>query len=434
MKTFTFRFHNAKNILLYLLLTTLGPVLGLIVIMAIDITSLAAFLVTILLPLGGGMYLMYVKGKAKDTIDLDNSGFTSEFYGRINFDEIEQIIDLPWYQRNPPTMSLRLKSGEKIIWRLAYRSNIFNNEQDAATFVDFTAALQRRLDSRYAKKLQQHEPVRQDDPAIQLKREETKNKNMSYWTLPLGFIVALVSLVKACGKDWIKDRGPNFSKFTEMQEKKFDGNIRMAKSMVDSMSAAQGEVYLYSNDSGATIKLLPNISVDEPTGIKLFELTANNEQLDRFIEHPDSFELKMLILGGDSIFKSMNKSMMNYGDSATSNLYIRCYDPKQLLAPPGSRRNEPFDSATARPFDVTTAIALYDTLKPGKAIGEAYPGMKIMLAQVKHSPSFRVYLAGRKQDGISAQLFQNSVYAINKQFAAVGVDTTKFIKRTFFEK
>ncbi|RAJ80033.1 hypothetical protein CLV59_105140 [Chitinophaga dinghuensis] len=434
MKTFTFRFHNPKNVLLYLLLMILGPVLALVIIMAMNITSLAPFLAAILLPLGGGMYLMFVKGKAKDTIDLDNAGLTSEFYGRINFDDIEQIIDLPWYQRNPPSMSLRLKSGKKVRWNVTYRSNVFNNEQDAITFSEFTAALQRRLDSRYARKLQQREPVTAEDPAIQLKREETKNSKMAYWTVPLGFIFALASLIKACGKDWIKDRGPNFSKFTEMQEKKFDGNIRIAKSMVDSMSVAQGEVYLYSNDSSATIKLLPNLSVNEPTGIKLFELTANNEELDKFIEHPDSFELKMLIVGSDSIIKSMNKSMMNYGDSASSNLYIRCYDPKHLLAPPGSRRNEPLDSATARPFDVTTAIALYDTLKPGKAIGEAYPGMKIMLAQVKHSSSFRVYLAGRKQDGISAQLFQNSVYALNKQFAAVGVDTSKFVKHTFFEK
>ncbi|MBV8253690.1 MAG: hypothetical protein JO154_13865 [Chitinophaga sp.] len=434
MKTFAFKFQNARKILLYLLLTILSPIVGLTILIVLDSTSTTAFLLATLLPLAIGVYLMFRNGKAEDTITLDSSGFTSTYHGRINLDDIDQIIHLKWYQRNPPSMSLRLKSGQKISWWLTYNSNVFNSREDAVTFAEFTAALQTKLDTRYAKKLHSKIPSTYEDPAIQLKREGEKNKNAAIWTVPLSFAIALIGLVKACGKDWIKDRGPNFSQFTAMQADKFDKNIQVAKLMVDSMSKAQGAVYLYSNDTGAIIKLLPNISVSEPTSIKLFELTANNEQLDKFIEHPDSFQLKMIIWGGDSVMRSMSKSIMNYDDSAAINLFIRCYDPKHLINPPGSTRGQTIDSSTAKPFDMTTGIPLYDTLQPGKAISRAYPGMNIMLAQVNHSPSFRIYLAGRQQDGISAALFQKSVYALNKQFAAVGVDTTRFMMRTFYDK
>jgi hypothetical protein len=365
---------------------------------------------------------------------MDSSGFTSQFYGRVQYADIERIVDLAWYRRNPPTMHLKLKSGQKLAWDLTYRGSVFNSTKDAEVFAQFTDELQQRLSALYAAALKQDNPAPalvQEHPAVQLEREGKKNRN-PVWAVPLTLGFALLALVRTCGKDWFSGRRLNFSEMAVKAEKRFSGNIEEVKLLVDSIGRAQGGVFLYSNDTGAVIKLLPDIQSGDVTGIRLFELTSANEQLERFMAHPDSFELKSYVVSADSSVKVLRKGIFNQDDSIGRVLYFRVYDPSLHVNPFGSRRGEVVDSATLPVFDLTAASAVYDTANPGKAIEEAFPGMKVMLAQVKHRPAFKLYLAARAGDGITPGLFNRSILALNKQLAAVGADTTKFVKKSFY--
>ncbi|WP_341837805.1 hypothetical protein WJU16_08035 [Chitinophaga pollutisoli] len=87
------------------------------------------------------------------------------------------------------------------------------------------------------------------------------------------------------------------------------------------------------------------------------------------------------------------------------------------------------DSSGLPVFDVKTAIAVYDTLMIAKPLSEVLPGMPMMLAQVRHRASFRIYLTGREKDGVTESLFRKAVRELNKQLSKVVADTSRFVMK-----
>lgn len=57
--------------------------------------------------------------------------------------------------------------------------------------------------------------------------------------------------------------------------------------------------------------------------------------------------------------------------------------------------------------------------------------MHIMLAQMRHRKTFKLYLAGRESEGITETLFRKTVETLNKQLNESEVDTTEFAQKTF---
>ncbi|SHM95060.1 hypothetical protein SAMN05444266_11519 [Chitinophaga jiangningensis] len=431
MNKYEFGFQSNKGNP-YIFLMILSPLVTVPLLVLMENLNLPVFFIVILTPIIFGGYMMYKKGKARDEITLDNRGFTSSYYGRIDFNDIAEIVQLPWYRRNPPTMAIRLTSGKKIGWNLTYRGSIFNTSADAHTFDDFTTALADKLEAR----VQHKNPfVEQKAPettslAGQLQGEKKRN-NSVYWTLPLGFVVALTGLIRTCGKDWLPNRNIDFGKVAARQEALYHQNIITARQIMDSMAVVNGPAFLYTNDTGAILKQMPDLEVEEATGIRVFQQTAANMEMQRFIEHPDSFPPRIFVIGTDTVFKKMTKSILNMDDSASRYLYLRVYDTSQHIKAP-SFRGSTMDTTKYKVFDVTTAIPIYDTTKIGEAIEKAFPGMHLMLAQVHHRSSFKVYLTGRVSEGIPEHLFRKAVLELNKQFHAVKVDTTLFVSKTFF--
>ncbi|MBV7532089.1 hypothetical protein [Chitinophaga sp. sic0106] len=432
MNKYEFRFQSNKGNP-YIFLMILSPFVTIPLLVLMDNLNVPVFFIVILTPILFGGYMVYKKGKARDEITLDNRGFTSTCYGRIDFNDIAEIVPLPWYRRNPPTMAIRLKSGKKIGWNLTYRGSIFNTTADAHTFDAFTTALADKLESKVQRKnpFVEHKPAEQSPLASQL-QEEKKRNNGVYWTLPLGFIVALTGLIRTCGKDWLPNKNPDFGKIAARQEILYQQNVETAMRITDSLALLNGAAYLYTNDTAATLKQAPDLNIEEVTGIRVFQQTAANKELGRYIEYPDSFPPQLYVIGSDSVFKKMTKSILNMDDSAKRYLYLRVYDTAQHIKPP-QFQGSTMDTTKYKVFDVTTAIPLYDTTTIGAAIENAFPGMRIMLAQVRHRSTFKVYLTGRVSEGIPEELFQKAIREMNKQFAEVEVDTTLFVTKEFFK-
>lgn len=433
---YAFKFQHPRA-LRYIWLVILGPVAALALVVWLTGPSLPAVLGSILGSLGIGFYLLFTKGKASDVISLDNHGFTSGFFGRVEFADIREVSGRSFFM-DPPSMRIELNDGRKLTWRITHRGSIYNSVEDAETFLRFTAALSVGMDAWRAGSpqpaAQRSIPVSEailptPDSAEQL-RKVVKRNTKPAWAVPIGAAFAIVGFVKTCGKDWFKRDEINFGKIAAQQEKQYHSNIETAKAVMAKHIKSQGAFFLYTNDTAARAELLPEIDVTEPTGIAAFRHTGANRELEAFIAQPDSFNLQTIIAAGDGTVAPMRASILNMDDSAAAKLFIRFYDPRQRIEP-GALRGQRTDSTEWPVFDVKTAIPLYDTLHFKDPISHALPAMHMMLAQVRHRPSFRVYLTGRVKEGVPETVFRKAVRELNRQMAAVEVDTGKFVIKIY---
>lgn len=418
----------------YLWLVVLAPVLVVFLFIWFAVTSAGVLITGLLLSIAIGFYFLFTRGKANDEITLDRNSFTSAFFGRVEFDEIKSVTGRS-LSMEPPSMRITLHSGRKLTWRITIKGSVYNSVADAETFMRFTNDLSARMDAWAAKRNHPYQPATESvsetpDPAEQLRKVATGNSK-AVWAVPVGLAFAVIALFKTCGKEWFGKNDPDFAKMAQQSELRYEDNIESAKAVMQEYLKTQGAYFLYTNDTAARAELLPDIDDSNPTGIRAFQHTNANSELQAFIEHPDSFEIRTVIVAGDETISPMRESILNLNDSAAIRLFIRFYDPEQRIVPAGMRRGEVTDSSALPVFDVFTAIPLYDTLNIRGPVSETFPGMNMMLAQVRHRPSFRVYLTGREKDGISESLFRKVVTELNRQMHAVKADTTGFVIRSY---
>ncbi len=430
---YAFRFQHPKA-MRYLWLVVLAPVLVMFLFIWLAWSSASIMIIAVLLTVAICFYFLFTRGKAADEITLDRNSFTSAFFGRVEFDEIKSVSGRS-LSMEPPSMRITLHSGRKLTWRITIKGSIYNSVADAETFMRFTSDLSARMDAWTAKYNNQYQQGSHTDedvptPAEQLRKVATGNSK-AVWAIPIGLAFALIGLFKTCGKEWFGKREPDFAKMAEQSELRYEDNIEAAKAVMQEYLKTQGAYFLYTNDTAARAELLPDIDDSNPTGIHAFQHTTANSELQAFIEHPDSFEIRTVIVACDETISPMRESILNLNDSAAIKLFIRFYDPQQRVVPAGMRRNEVTDSSVLPVFDVFTAIPLYDSLNIRGPVSETFPGMNMMLAQVRHRPSFRIYLTGREKDGISESLFRKVVTELNRQLHAVKADTSGFVIRAY---
>lgn len=434
MQRYSFKFQHPRA-LRYVWLTVFAPIVVLVAVIFLAGPSMPAILISTLGTMALGFYLLFTKGKAADEVSLDDKGFTSAFFGRVDFGEIAEVSGQSFWME-PPSLRIHLHGGRKLTWRLTYKGSIYNSVADAEVFMQFTGDLSARVDA-FAARMPvapevpaAHLPEGRPTPAEQLRKVKDKNRKPA-WVIPVGAVFAVLALVKTCGKDWFGSHEPDFGKMAQQQEKLYNYQLEEAKAVLAEHLKTQGALFLYTNDTVASASLLPRISDENPLGIKAFRHTQANRQLREFIAHPDSFEIQTVILAGDESVAPMRKSILNLNDSAVTHLFIRFYDPAQRIVPMQMRGQAIADSSELPVFDVKTAIALYDTLAIAKPISEVLPGMPMMLAQVRHRPSFRIYLTGREKDGVTESLFRKTIRELNKQLSNVEADTSGFVMKVY---
>ncbi len=438
-KIYEFKFQNVKAMRYMALLFT-----GIPFIFLLDPgVRVWVFMLVLMGPMALGFGLFILKVKAHDVIRVEDSYLDSSYFGKVSYDDILSISSpLPYAK---PCIQLKLKDGRKMTWALNFRDNMFHGKEDLDTFLNFTQALEGQLKKTGDKSLPVKPPVfsseevssgvnalseKQDVPSLAEQLEKVKQQNnSSKWVLPIGLVFALLALVRTCGKDWFKSNDFNGPEMVKSSEKLFERTSAEAKLVLEKLVVKSGPYFLYSNDSSASLTLLPALDMGNPTGISAFKYVSANKSLRAFIDHPDSAELNLYIMGKGNRIEKLTKSSLNSGDSTKTWLYFRAYDPELKFPSPGGTSK---DSVSARAFDIKTGVPLQDTVALDKAISEAFPGMKMMLANVKFRPStFKLYLAGKTGSGMNEGLFRKAVHALNKQMHAAKVDTSVFKLKIF---
>lgn len=442
MSSYSFRFQNSTSskYIVYGLLAAFTLVALCIVL---NFINLILILFSLFSPLVAGFWLFAKNGKAADIITTDEQGFTSTYHGRIAYDEIASIPAYSFIGPPPPSMKMILKSGKKIIWYLSPTKSIFNSPEDAVIFTNFTADLASRLqqlhlaEKRASKNTlttssleteQKPENYNHERPLVEQIKEVSK-RNKRQWAIPISLVISVMLFIKTCGTDFIQEnRNDEISDIFVGVSKQYEQNIIKSKEVLREHVKTLGPVFLYSNDHSATVRLLPDIPEDPlPTMLPpVLSQVGANEHLEHLIKYPDSAEFFTVILTENGGIRTMAKSIMNYGDSTTKMLYLRFYDPNRKINPDRFQQASEVDSSTFVAFDMTTAVSIIEDQTISENLENSFINLPMMLAQLKHSPTFKVYMSGAAKDEITAKIFDEYVQELNKKLHDLAIDTTLF--------
>lgn len=433
MPSYSFNFQIVKSVryLIY------GAILGfslIVTLLLCNVLNIVLIILAVFVPfiVGGGLF--YQKGKGSDQIVLDNGGFTSSFFGRVEYKEIDRIPHPAWFGAPAPSLKIVLKSGRKLVWGLSDIGSVFNTSSDAVIFRNFIddlhVHLERDIQSAAPEKdsqLVNGDLVSKESPSWQLDKIKTKySKQAIIW--PVGILFSILIFVKTCGTDFIREnKDREIKEAFRNSELRYKENIEASKLVLDSFAKTLGPVYLYSNDQDIDVLLLPIIKEENTLDrVPALKHAITNVELRKFIQHPDSAQFVTVLLDKHKDMMMMKKSMMNYGDSSNTFLFLRFYDPSQKLNPDPYVKNKPVDSSTFVTFDVTTAVMIKKGQSVSESLENSVVSLKMMLAQARLRPAFRIYLSGAQYNNVSKGLFDEVVVALKKKLVAVEVDTSQF--------
>jgi len=366
MKEFTFRYQSGKGGV-YFLLAFFGVPFG-VLFPSLFLVNHISWIFWISIPLMIGLIVycfrqFIKKSKGMDTIQIDDEGFTSESYGRVRYSDIHSVPPYGPLQAPPPSMRIKLHNGKKLVW--LFNANNPKSAADVTAFIAFREELLGHL--KQQTEMMPIEPAISTPPPRvevieQLEKHKKRDFNYNYITIPFGFALAVLTFVRTCGEDLIR----------EHKEKEFNGirnailhtetdyeeNIQEAMRIAAAYSRKFGPIFLLTNDPQGTVEFIPDIRRDpfapelNVVGLRRAE---DNKQLEKFIQHPDSATFDMVVINQPMAFSSvMNKSIFGQEDSTNTTVYFNVYNPHESL--PSKYRNA--SDTTFQPIRYSTSIAV----------------------------------------------------------------------------
>lgn len=457
MRTFEFKFQNNKSSKyigygLLGLFATMTLSLSLTEVFQWKSSLPALFIASLLLGIGSlayGIWKFSKLAKSADRIVLKDEGFDSEFHGYILFSDIESISGFGLLGAAPPSMKIRLRSGKKIVWYLTPTTSSFNTEEDAEIFKAFTVALGDRLaayerivNATSERSLADKEPEAKVETVSETDtdtgklseqvREVTKKHNRAIWTVPVGLVFAVLAFTRTCGEDYFKNkRDKEVQQIFINSDIRFDQLVEESKEILDHYVPSLGAIYLYSNDKDIDVKLMPDLPENTLlNATPTLARAAQSKHLRKLIKHPDSTDFLTLLIHPDQNIQPMTKSRLNRLDSTNTWLYLRFFDAHKQINPNPHQKAD-VDSTTFVPMDIRTGIAIYEDQSIRQSLDNAMIGLRMMLAQAKHSKTFNIYLTGAEKDQVSEELFHQVKNELQALLQDVGVDTSTFRSNVF---
>nr|WP_295874950.1 hypothetical protein [uncultured Chitinophaga sp.] len=387
---------------------------GLVLNFSVGIIIGAMLLVT--LPL---MFFMMRWSWRPETITLYHDRMESALYGTIYFTDIRKITR-PW-GANAPGVKLRL-AQKRVSWYMtrSSRAAVQNTPEEVAIFTDFLRHLEAALNKQEQKQFKTSEVKTGEahsSPAEQLSQINNHPDNNASLITGVTFILLIVMVAAMCAT---RGRKPDFARMKAASQERFYSNQQKLKELVAQRMEKEGGAFLYTNDHAATIKLLPKISTDNPLNIELFQYTEANRDIEAILANPDSAQLDIYIIAGDSAIRRMRPG------TAGRQFFFRAYDPNQRIPPAGTPRGDTTGQHNFPVLDVSWKVSLTDTSHLLYAMDRSIPGINIMLSQIRLRPTFRFYMTGKVKQGMNEPAFREAVITLNKLLHRNKVDTTTF--------
>ncbi|MBC9929539.1 hypothetical protein [Chitinophaga qingshengii] len=351
----------------------------------------------------------------KETLTLYHDRIESALHGVIYFTDIRKITT-PWIA-DSAAIKLHLRKGS-VAWYMTRNPRAFvqNTPEDVLAFEDFLRQLEAALGKQEKKQVRTGNDS--PSPAAQLEQINQSRRHQTGLIIGISSVFLLVIAIRACAPLW---REPNFKRMKAASEERFHAGKQKVDALVAQKIQQEGGAFLYTNDHAATIKLFPYIHTDNPLNIDLFQYTEANKDIAAILQNPDSVQLDIYIISGDSSIRRMRS------DTASRQLFFRTYDPAQHIRPLGTPPGDTTAAENYPVFDRIWRIPLQDTSNLHHAMERSIPGINIMLSQIRLRPSFYFYMTGKVKQGMNEPAFREAIITLNQLLHQNKVDTSTFI-------
>ncbi len=442
MQAFTFKYQNTKGGG-YFLLGILG-VPFIVLFSSVLLLDYISWIFWISIPAMIALMVYCIilfakKSKGKDTIRMDNNGFTSDNYGRILYSDIHSIPPYGPLQAPPPSMRIKLHNGKKLVWYLD--ANNAKLREDVNTFIAFRDALLLQLKRQISecptpdateKPTNVIEATRHTDVIQQL--EDHKKRDYKYIAIPVSLIFAGLLFFRTCGEDLIRThREKEFNHVRQgilRTETDYEEHLEKSRNVLDAYTKRFGAVSLLTNDPQAEVRFLPDIPKDPHTpkidviGLRRVE---DNKTLQKVINHPDSFTYQLVAFNNEKGFLiGLNRSLFSEADSASSTVYFAVYNPHESL--PSKFRSK--SDTTFYPINYSTSISVP---KSGEIAKTHFKNMDYAsIRSILHRyESTYFYMAAKEEDGVSPERFEKVVSIVLDDLHEYDISTDQFVYKRF---
>lgn len=402
-----------------------------------------------------------IKGKLdiSDTIEVDHKGFTSSYYGRVLYADIDCIAPYNAFGPLPPSMRIKLKSGKTIVWLFQGRDL---DQKNVTPFVAFKDAMLDALSGysaerqvnpgapshdRWDKKPispgstaeQAQSPAEESvdmEHRNQLKEalKRSRNRKLRYTAIPLSFGIALLGFVRTCGNDYIKKRNAKQAIMLRSAmaniELSYQEKLNQAKITAEIFTKKFGPVYAFSNDSNFKLQYLPEISDGyQPEALKhVYGIgkTKDIENLDKYLAHPDSAKYALLM------YHTPTKEILRCNDYGQKDsllpVYLIAYNPKKIMA---ANPFDPYDS-TKVALTYCTSINIPKNQQITRKVLKNWQYESARTKLIQHPGTF-FYLIAATKDSIPRQAFDSVRKMIVADLEKHDIDTVGFKNYAFNE-
>lgn len=447
MEEFTFKYQSSKGGKYFLLGIFGVPFTGIFASsFLIDYISWI-FWVTGPLVVAGMVYFIILfakKSKAVDTIQIDDKGFTSENYGLVLYSDIHSIPPYGPLQAPPPSMRIKLHNGKKLVWYLD--ANNVKATDDVATFIAFREELLLRLKQQTIESIPPKMPytnapvnkeiLKEEDNNAEIVQqlEKTKKRDYKYIAIPFSLVLGLLFFFRGCGEDLIRThKEKEFSGVRNSIlriETDYEENRVESRNVIDTYTKNFGPISVLTNDAQAGVKFLPDIKKNTYSPkIEIIGLrrTEDNEILEKVINHPDSFQYRLVAFNNEKDFLiGLDRGIFSEADSAAATVYFAVYNPEKSL--PSKFRSK---SDTAfNPISYSTSISVPKTGKITKAYFKNmdYASIRSILHQYEGT---YFYMAVKEDEGISPERFEQIEAIVMADLKEYNINVEQFQRKRF---
>lgn len=449
-----------------------------------DINALGWWvLFVILIPVIGGLVLVFKKVVQKEGIALFENRMISKKYGQIDFQDISEIISSEDERR--PGLTLKLKNGKSISWKtptlgpnqseiesklnyarirhfideFADLADQYSGTANLSTENNFSRSVSKPTSFQTSGADKKPTPqfstassatlMEKDSDQERRSIPHTRKKKSIYIGIPAGIAVSLLILGRNCTGEYQKKKSPFYQ-----IDQKTENVQQQARSLLNHFTEKNGPYYIFTNQDSVDVFYYPTRKVTQkmdPAEVLLQQpraaytpeaLQKSNQTMDFYREmyyakqFPDSVNWQMLLQNSKTSI-SLQKSIFNQSDSTNTYLYLAYFIPDAPIERILSMRAYAKRKGLLKTEDKTGvfAIPIYkNSLIEDYLQSENFPLQHFLNLGVHFEDKMQIYITSQKQNGISETEFKKLAAEILKVLESEGMKTEGFKHKVFSGK
>jgi len=353
----------------------------------------------------------------KETVTLTTEGLQSTLFGSVDFDDIRSyrisLFQAKVNTQHPvPTLIIKPVYGETIRFNLSLK----HEKQDFPIFFDFVVRFIELMKDRDPESYQKaQEKLDQYEVVVQHPKR--------YWKRAAGWSTTILVIGLAISQ--FIQRNPELFKpnhVRELQEKASVDFVQQKK-LLQQAIAKEGAVYLLSNDTTVSVRLIPNMEAPKAhyPGGPMFRKLDVTQKIKNFLTRKDSLGFHTTIDFGKTFIDQIPAIPLKKAPGMQY-LYF-------------TLRNKEGTDSTDKPLIMNWGIAYRDTSEIKERLNHSLPPFKTVVAHYLSTyPDCKLFVTAAQGQGTDWQNFKAAAQQVKRVLVRNKIDTSRYKISVFNEK